>query len=204
VPTPEIAKFPLDGATASGDIDLENQAAHFTGTLPGLPNFAGEVLVVAGKAYTRAPGAAKYTAGPDTDVPWNLFDASNGPFAIVQLLVKVSASKDLSPKLLGTEQCDGGPCYHIQVQATPAVVKAEMVLMGFSITGTGPGSAIVDLWVLQDSYEVAILEIHTVDPYIGAAAIQLAMNQWDGITPIVAPDPDQYGGASTATPVASY
>jgi hypothetical protein len=187
--------------TASGDLDLANQAAHITGTLPSLPDFAGEILVVNAQAYTRAPGQNAYTAGPDTDIPWNLFDAANGPFAIIQLIVKVSASKNLSPQLIGTDQCDGGPCYHIRVQATPDVVKAEMVVMGFAISGPGPGNALVDLWILQSNYKVAVLELHTTDPTIKAtAAIRLALNEWDAIAPIEAPLPGQY---KTALPAAS-
>ena len=60
-PTSEPAPIPLDGTIASGDLDLANAAAHITGTLPGLPNFAGEILVVGANAYMRAPGQPKYT-----------------------------------------------------------------------------------------------------------------------------------------------
>jgi hypothetical protein len=181
---------------ASGDIDLANVAAHIQGTLPGLPDFAGEVVVVNGNAYVRTPGQTKYALEADTSLSITPADATGGPAAIVQTIIQIAADPSLSPRLIGTEQEPGGTCYHIQVQATPDVVSSKL-----GLTGTAVGSSTLDLWIFQDSFRVERLELHTADP-TSSAAIRLVMSSYDNIAPIYAPLPAQFEIPGLASPTA--
>jgi len=153
------ATIPLDGTTASGDIDVANSAAQITGTLPGVPNFAGELVVVGGNAYLRAPGQATFSTEAASSLPLNPADSSSGLLPEFQTILTTIDDKSLSPKLVGIESRPGGPCYHIQVQATPDVVGT-----GLGLTGQGVGYAIVDLWIYQSSFLIEHMELHTSDP----------------------------------------
>jgi hypothetical protein len=181
---------------ASGDIDLANVAAHIQGTLPGLPNFAGEVVVVNGLAYVRTPGQTKYSLEADTSLALNPANATGGPAAMVQAIIQIAADPSLSPQLIGTDQEPGGACYHIQVQATPDVVKAKL-----GLTVSAVGTSTLDLWILQDSFRVERLELHTADP-TSSAAIRLVMSSYDNIAPIYAPLPAQFEIPGLASPTA--
>jgi hypothetical protein len=186
-PTPGPATIPLDGTTASGDLDLANSAAHVTGTLPGLPNFAGELLVVAGTAYYRAPNQPKFSTEAATSLPINPADKTSGPTGIVQEVLSTVADKSLNPQLLGTSDEAGGACYHIQVQATPDVVKT-----GLGMTGQGVGYAKVDLWIYESNFLVERLELHTSDPTAGSAAIRLVLSNYNSVAAILPPAAGQF------------
>jgi hypothetical protein len=186
-PTPGPATIPLDGTTATGDLDLANSAAHITGTLPGLPNFAGELLVVAGTAYYRAPNQPKFSTEAATSLPINPADKTSGPTGIVQEVLSTVADKSLNPQLLGTSQEAGGWCYHIQVQATPDVVKT-----GLGMTGQGVGYAKVDLWIYESNFLVERLELHTSDPTAGSAAIRLVLSNYNSVAAILPPAAGQF------------
>jgi hypothetical protein len=196
-PTPGPETVPLDGLIARGDLDLANAAAHIEGTLPGLPGLAGEVLVVGGNAYTRAPGQQKYSVGIDTSLPYNPADATSGPAVNFQRILATAADKSLSPELVGTEQEAGGACYHIRVKATPDVVKTQLGIVGEAV-----GYSTVDVWILQDSFLVERFELHTSDPTLGSA-IRLVMSQYNGIAPIKAPAAGQYETPGIESPAAS-
>ena len=197
-PTGEPAPIPLDGTTASGDLDLANAAAHITGTLPGLPNFAGEILVVGANAYIRAPGQLKYTVDAVTNLPLNPADRSAGPSAYVLTILSAAADKSLKPQLLGTVQEAGGMAYHIRVVATPDVVKKDTGLGGESV-----GNSTVELWILEGSYFVERMELYTSDPKAGSAAIRLVLSQFNGIAPIHAPVAGQVDNPGLDVPAAS-
>ena len=195
-PTPGPASISLNDTTASGDIDLANTAAHIQGTLPGLPDFAGEVIVVKGYAYVRTPGQDKYVLEADTSLALNPADATGGPAAMVQTIIQIAADPSLSPQLLGTDPEPGGACYHIRVQATPDLVKAKMGLVG-----TGVGTSTLDLWIFQDSFRVERLELHTSDPTT-SAAIRLVMSNYDNIAPINPPPAEQFEIPGLESPTA--
>ncbi len=197
-PTGEPAPIPLDGTTASGDLDLANATAHITGTLPGLPNFAGEMLVVGANSYMRAPGESKYTADATTNLPMNPADKSAGPSAYVLTILSAAADKSLKPQLLGTVQEAGGMAYHIRVVATPDVVKKDTGLGGESV-----GNSTVELWILEGSFFVERMELYTSDPKAGSAAIRLVLSQFNAIGAIKAPAAGQVSNPGLEVPAAT-
>ena len=197
-PTSEPAPIPLDGTIASGDLDLANAAAHITGTLPGLPNFAGEILVVGANAYMRAPGQPKYTTDAVTNLPMNPADKSGGPAAYVLTILTAAADKSLKPHLLGTVQEAGGMAYHIRVVATPDVVMKDTGLGGETV-----GNSTVELWILEGSFLVERMELYTSDPKAGSAAIRLVLSQYNAIGEIKAPVAGQVSNPGLEVPAAT-
>ncbi|MGD0863188.1 MAG: hypothetical protein ABSA21_10585 [Candidatus Limnocylindrales bacterium] len=184
-PTPGPAVISLNGAHASGDIDLANGNAHIVGALPGLPDFSGELLVVGSSAWYRTPGQNVFTETDVSTLTYNPADKTSGPVALVNTILSVAADKSLKPKLLGTGPDLYGQCYHIQVQATPDVVQSKL-----SMTGTGVGFSVLDLWIYQSDFRIERMEVHTSDPD-GSAAIELALSNYDGVSPIESPPPAQ-------------
>ena len=197
-PTPGPLTIPLDGTTASGDIDASNAAAHITGTLPGLPDFAGQVLVVDGNAYLRVPGQSIFSTEAASSLPLNPADSSGGVLAEFQTILTTVDDKDLNPKLLGIESRPGGPCYHIQVQAAPDVVSNVL-----DLTGQGVGYAIVDMWIYQSNFLIEHMDLHTSDPLAGSAAIRLVLSEYNSIAPIVAPAAGQFDPSGLGAPAAT-
>jgi hypothetical protein len=191
-PSPAVAAISLDGGTATGDIDLVNVTAHIVGTLPSLPDLAGEAVIVGGFAYVRSPGQNVFTQVAESTLTYDPTNKTSGPVALVSAILAIAADKTLSPKLIGTEAEPYGPCYHIQVQAKPDVVQSQL-----SLTGVGAGYAILDLWVYQSDFRVERMDIHASDPASGSAAMRLVLSNYNRVAPIEVPPP-----AQLATPVA--
>lgn len=177
---------------------MGNGTAHITGTLPGIPDFAGELLVVGGNAYMRAPGQNIFSTEAASSLPLNPADATAGLLAEFQTILTTIADKNLNPQLLGIESRPGGSCYHIQVQANPDVVNTSL-----GLTGQGVGYAKVDVWIFQSSFLVEHMELHTSDPAAGSAAIRLIMSEYNSVAPIDAPAAGEFDPAGLAAPAAS-
>ena len=177
---------------------MANSAAQITGTLPGVPNFAGELVVVGGNAYLRAPGQATFSTEAASSLPLNPADSSSGLLPEFQTILTTIDDKSLSPKLVGIESRPGGPCYHIQVQATPDVVGT-----GLGLTGQGVGYAIVDLWIYQSSFLIEHMELHTSDPVAGSAAIRVVLTEYNSVAPILAPAAGQFDPSGLVAPAAT-
>jgi hypothetical protein len=174
----------LDGAQAVGDIDLANKAAHVTGTLPTVPDIAGEVIVYKGYAYSRTPGQTKYTFGADTSLALNPADSAGPPITWIKGILLIADADSVTPTLLGDSEEPGGTAYHIQVYATPALVKADFLLQG-----DGVGNAKVDLWIRHGDYRLLRMEVHTNDSLAGPGVVRLVLTKHDAIDAITAPDP---------------
>jgi hypothetical protein len=168
------------------------------GTLPGIPDFAGELIVVAGNAYLRAPGENIYSTMAASSLSLNPVDASSGLLPEFQTVLTTIADKNLTPQLLGVETCAGGPCYHIAVQATPSVVDN-----GLGLVGQGVGYAKVDVWINTSSFLVDHIELHTSDSVAGSAAIRLVLSEYNSVSPIYAPAPGQFDPSGLSAPAAS-
>jgi hypothetical protein len=186
-PTPSPENVSLEGAHAEGDIDMEHSAAHITGTLPTVPDLAGEVIVYAGYAYVRAPGEAKFTAMGDTELTVNPGDPTGPPISWVRTILEIAADDSLNPVLLGDSEEADGTAYHIQVQATPAVVKTAFMLIG-----DGVGNARLDIWIHHGDFHLLRMELHMNDSAAGPGAARLVLSRYDSIDPIKAPDASQF------------
>jgi hypothetical protein len=161
---------------------LANGAAHIVGSIPGLPDLAGEMIISGSSAYSRAPGEKAFSTTAVTNLSYNPADKTSGPVSVVNTILGVVADASLSPQLLGIVQEPYGSCYHIQVQVTPDVVKSKL-----SVTGTGIGSTVVDLWIYQSDFYVERVEFKMADPTAGSAAIRLVLSNYNKVSPIAVP-----------------
>jgi hypothetical protein len=171
---------------ASGDLDIKNGAAHIIGTLPTVADLAGEIVIVGGNAYVRAPGQRVFTVSAASSLSYNPTVRTTGPLYLVSAIIGLAASPLLNPQLIGTENRAGGACYHIRVQATGETVAAKL-----SMKGAGVEDAIMDLWIYQSTFQIQSLEIHTNDPAVGPSAIRMVLSKYDAIDPIEVPPPAQ-------------
>jgi hypothetical protein len=72
------------------------------------------------------------------------------------------------------------------VELTPAVVNDKLGSAGHSM-----GIGTLNLWILQDGFQVERMEFSTSDPSSGAAAIRLVMTNFNNVSPITVPPDNQ-------------
>jgi hypothetical protein len=186
----------LTGSSAYGDIDFANKTAHVIGGVPGIPNLAGEVIVIDPYAYVRAPGGVTYTSEGDSDLPINPA-LSSGPLYLIQQIVAVANDKGLSPVLVGVEQEQYGSSYHIRVDVSQSALNSKLASLQ-AVQALGSGQ--LDLWITQSGFQLERLEYSTSDPSSGAAAIRLVLSNWNNVSPILAPPANQMNlGAPAAS-----
>jgi hypothetical protein len=168
-------------------VNFDYATAHVTGGVPGIPNLAGEVIVVDPYAYVRAPGAITYTSEGDSNLPINPASAS-GPLYLIQQVVAVANDKGLSPVLVGVEQEQYGSSYHIRVDVSQSALNSKLSSLQ-AVQALGSGQ--LDLWITQSGFQLERLEYRTSDPSSGAAAIRLVLSNWNNVSPILAPPANQ-------------
>jgi len=189
-PTPVYTALPvsLDGSKADGDIDFQNQAASITYGMPGLAGISGELIIVNPYSYYRGYGATKFTATGVSTLSINPALSSQSLF-VVQQIVKAGSDASLSPVLVGTEQENSGPCYHIRVDVTQAALANQLANLNFL---QEKGSGRLDLWITQGDFQLERLEFSTSDPDAGTAAVRLVLSKWNQIPPIKGPAAGQF------------
>jgi hypothetical protein len=184
--------FILNGAQAEGDIDFGNQAAHVTGTMPGVPNLSGELIVVHPNAYYRTYGQTQYSSIDDSVLSLNPALNSNSAVLVVNELLTLANDPSLSPKLVGTDNEPSGSAYHISV--TIPATKANTTL---GTVGQVFGAGTLNLWITaDDNFWLERMEYSQADPTSGAAAIRLVLSKWNNISPIEVPPAVQVANPS--------
>jgi len=177
----------LAGTTADGDIDLANKSAHVVGGMPGVPGLSGELIVISPYAYFRAYGGTKYSSAPDStlSVMNPALSSVPSPAWLIGQIMGIANDPALSPVLVGTEQEASGSTYHIRVEVTKNVAQASLNSIGQAF-----GNGKLDLWITQDSFQLERLEFSSADPSAGVAAFRLVLSNWNNVSAILAPDPN--------------
>jgi hypothetical protein len=177
----------LNGTYAEGDLDIANQDAHFEGSAPGMPGFAGEILETGAYVYIRLPGETKYDMEGSSMLSIDPVDTATGPVAIVRSILRVAADSRLQPELVGMESPVDESCYHIRVTVTPEVVSERL-----GLGGTALNNGTLDLWIQEDGFNLQVLQFQTNNAASGAVAIRLVLTNFDNVPPIEAPPPEQF------------
>jgi hypothetical protein len=177
----------LAGTTADGDIDLANKSAHVVGGMPGVPGFSGELIVISPYAYFRTYGGTKYSSTPDSTLgvmnPALLSVPS--PAWLIGQIMGIANDPALSPVLVGTEQEASGSTYHIRVEVTKEVAQASLNGLGQAL-----GNGKLDLWITQGGFQLERLEFSSADPSAGVAVFRVVLSNWNNVSAILAPDPN--------------
>lgn len=160
--------------------------------MPGLPELGGELIEAGGNAFLRQYGATGYTEVAASTLEFDP-GSRNGPAQYIQGIIAILGDSGVSPKLVGTEDCQEGKCWHISATLTPEAINNRLVMVGDAM-----GDGQFDMWVLQDSYRVARMEFQSSDPTAGAVALRLLFTNYDKAVTINAPTADQL--APTPTP----
>jgi len=150
------------------------------GGMPGLPDLSGELIVTDIYTYTRKYGETKYTVGAASTL---IMDPATSIYPIFQSVMTLANDPTLSPVLVGTETENGYSVYHIRIEVTASAMQTSLKSVGQAVGG---GS--LDLYITTDSFEVERLDFSTSDPNAGTAAIRFVLSNWNGVSPIYAPD----------------
>jgi hypothetical protein len=175
--------FILNGGQAEGDIDFGNQAAHVIGSLPGVPDLSGELIVVHPNAYFRTYGQSQFTSADDSVLTINPALNSNSVLLVVSELLTLANDSALSPKLVGTDNEPSGAAYHISVD-----IPVEKLNTSLGSLGQVFGAGTLNVWITADgNFWLERMEYSQASQTAGAAAIRLVLSQWNDITPIEVP-----------------
>jgi hypothetical protein len=187
---PAGAPVTLTGTTGSADVDLANGALHATFAVPALFGFAGEVIVVDGKAYLKT------TQSGDQFVPTDLDASPVDPSDMSGLI------DDFGDLLLGDGvtlakgddiACGSKSCYTVGTTLTPAQIAAMggTALAGLPIDLTG-ATLTLTVRVEKDApNHLAGLTAELTTPGDHTLKLDLTFSKWDGSVSIAAPPADQ-------------
>jgi hypothetical protein len=197
------ADFKLDGATLEGDVDIANQAAHLTGTLPAVPisaaqsvSMTGEVILVDKSLYYKYDVGGltsnKFAKIPLGDLTGALPIPTTAATATMNLtdeIAKLRTSMQaagVTTTLVGVEKIGGVDAYHISVGLPIAKINT---LIAADATGTAMtvDSASVDVWIYKSNSRLAQLEMKGASAQVGNIDITLTVSNYDQQVTITAP-----------------
>jgi len=191
----------LDGTAIEGDVDVTNQAAHLSLTVPAMEllgnlPITGDIVVVnnalyykvslLGTKYTKSD-LGSLTGGLPVSVP------TPGPSALTSLtdrsaqLRAAMQQAGVTATLVGVDQIDGKDANHINISIPLDKLNAEIAAQASTSPAMKIDSASVDFWVYKDSNRLAKIEIKGASASLGALGFTITVTNYDQPVTIAAP-----------------
>jgi hypothetical protein len=184
------APVTLNGTTASADVDLANGALHATFAVPALFGFAGELIVVDGKAYLKTTQTGDQFVPTDLDAsPVDPSDMSglidNVGDLLLQDGVTLAKGDDVA--------CGSKSCYTVATTLTTAQIAAMggSAVTGLPIDLTGATLALTVRVEKDSPNHLAGLTAELKTPGDHSLKLDVTFSKWDGSVSISAPPADQ-------------
>lgn len=191
----------LDGTTLEGDVDVANQAAHLTFSLPSM-NLSGDLIAVDKALYYKVsllgPKYAKLdlnslTAGlPIPSLPAATPGASD--MAAMQELNQLQQQlKDAGFKatLVGVDQISGKDAYHVAYTIPIDYINAQIAAEASGGPSMTLDSASFDTWIYKADNRPAKAELKAASSSVGSLDLTVTVTDYDKPVTISAPDPSQ-------------
>jgi len=189
----------LDGSTIQGDVDVANEAAHLTLSLPTVP-ITGDIILVGGNLYYKTSmTGAKYTMmslGDLSSLTGSLPVSIPTPGAtamassLTDELSQLQAEMDqagVKATLVGVEQIGGQDAYHINVSIPLDTINAEIAAASDAPPGAKIDSASLDVWIYKDGDRLAKVELKGASSLIGNLDVVLTITNYDVPVTVTAP-----------------
>ncbi len=191
----------LDGTAVQGDVDVANQAAHLTASVPPLA-MTGNVpinadLIVKGQIlyYKTSMTGPKYLKLPLSGLANGLPVTLPTPGASVMAGTQDEVAKlrkqldDAGAKatLVGVDQIGGKDAYHINVSVPLALINNAVAAQASSAPNMKIDSASIDAWVYKDNSQLAKLEVKGASAAIGSLDFVITITNYDQPVTIAAP-----------------
>lgn len=176
--------FRLDGATVSGDVDVQKRAFHAVASMPTLFGLSADIIQVDGYQYSKTSlaGTNKYTKSPPLTLPI----ASAAPGATLDIsstvtsLMSSLAAAGASATLVGRDQVDGRDAYHVSISMPKDLINQQMgALGGDAASGISIDTASLDYWVYVDSLNPAKIELEAASATVGHLTITLTLTKYN-------------------------
>ena len=187
-PAPSL---PVDGTTASADVDMAGGKARVVFSVPAFLNLDGELIQVGTTSFVKTSlSGPLYETQPVTDsLPLDPTDAA-GLFEDVGDLFTAEGSNAVKGDDV---DCSGKRCYAVTIELSAdqvAGLGAGAVASQLPIDLAGASLA-VTIRVEKDTYRLAGLRTVASLGDQGALTLDLSMSKWDEPTVISAPPADQ-------------
>jgi hypothetical protein len=181
----------LDGATASGDFDVQKQAFHVAASMPTLMSLSADIIQVDGYQYTKISLVGpKYTKSPATTLPI----ATAAPSASLDISSTVASLKSsltaagVTATLVGREQVGGRDSYHVSVGLPKDLINQQLGAVGGGAAGDAKIDTLtLDYWVFVDSLNPAKMELKASSATVGNLTVTLTLTKYNQPVTIKAP-----------------
>ena len=181
----------LDGATASGDLDIQKQAFHVAASMPTLMGLSADIIQVDGYQYTKISLVGpKYTKSSAATLPI----ATAAPSASLDISSTVASLKSsltaagVTATLVGREQVGGRDSYHVSVGLPKDLINQQLGAVGGGAAGDAKIDTLtLDYWVFVDSLNPAKMELKASSSTVGNLTVTLTLTKYNQPVTIKAP-----------------
>ena len=192
----------LDGTAIEGDVDVANQAAHLSLTVPpiamlGNVPLTGDLIAkdsllyykvsLLGPKYTKMDLGSLKNSLPVT-VP------SAGPSAVAGMADQIAQLRQqldaagVKATLVGVEQIGSKDAYHISISVPLDKINTEIAAAAASeAPGMKIDSASVDVWTYKDSYQLAKIQIAGASSSLGNLGMTITITNYGAPVTVTAP-----------------
>jgi hypothetical protein len=192
----------LDGTAIEGDVDVANQAAHLSLTVPpiamlGNVPLTGDLIAKDSVLYYKVsllgPKYTKMDLGSLKDsLPVTVPSADPSALTgmadqIAQLRQQLDAA-GVKATLVGVEQIGGKDAYHISISVPLDKINTEIAAAAASeAPGMKIDSASVDVWTYKDSYQLAKIQIAGASSSLGNLGMTITITNYGAPVTVTAP-----------------
>ena len=191
----------LDGTAIEGDVDVANQAAHLSLSVPALAMLGnvpitGDLILVdnalyykvslLGPKYTKT-NLGSLTSGLPVSIPTPGASAMTSVTDEVTQIRAAMQKAGVTATLVGVDQIGGKDAYHINISVPIDKLNAEIAAQASGGPAMKLDSASVDLWVYKDSSRLAKFEIQGASSSLGNIDFTVTITNYDQAVTVTAP-----------------
>lgn len=184
--------LPLNGTTATADVDMAGGKAHATFAIPAFLNLNGELIQIGETSYVKTSlTGPQFTTEQATDsLPVDPTDAAGIFDDVGDFLL----ADGVDPVKGDDVDCGGKRCYAVSIELTPEELAAlgagQAEALGLPLD-VGSASLAITIRVEKDTYHLAGMTAVASLGEQGTLTLNLALSKWDEPMDISPPPADQ-------------
>ncbi len=200
----------LDGTAIEGDVDVANQAAHLTLSVPAMAMLGnvpitGDLIVKDQVLYYKVSLlGTKYTKMDLGSLESSLPVAVPTPGAsemtsLTDEVTQVRQALDQAgakATLVGVDQIGGQDADHINISVPLDLLNSEIAAEASAAPAMKIDSASVDVWVYKSNYQLAKVQIAGASSTLGNLTMTITITNYNAPVTITAPDPSEIQAAA--------
>ncbi len=191
----------LDGTAIEGDVDVANQAAHFSLTVPpmamlGNMPLTGDLILkdqvlyykvsLLGTKYTKMDLGSLESSLP-VAVPTPGASAMTSLTDEVTQLRQALDQAGAKATLVGVDQIGGQDADHINISVPVDLINSQLAAEASAVPGMKIDSASVDVWIYKSNYQLAKIQIAGASSTLGNLTMTITITNYNAPVTIAAP-----------------